>query len=141
MVIEKDDNGRLFELVEITTKGPEAELPKGYVFYDKGGASRKEIRVQWWNSSATTWRDIAMSVPDPADLPDSPLPTTIKQDIYPKNAKPVFFGHYWLTGKPVLQAQNALCLDYSAGTDGPLAVYCMQQPDARIETRNILTFG
>jgi hypothetical protein len=45
--------------------------------------------------------------------------------VYPETAKPVFFGHYWLTGLPVLQASNALCLDYSAGRDGPLMSYGM----------------
>jgi len=35
----------------------------------------------------------------------------------------VFFGHYWLSEKPTLQARNALCLDYSAGTTDPLVTY------------------
>ena len=47
----------------------------------------------------------------------------LKKAAYPASAKPVFFGHYWLTGEPVLQSPNALCLDYSAGKDGPLVAY------------------
>jgi hypothetical protein len=43
--------------------------------------------------------------------------------IYPVGDKPVFFGHYWMSGEPELQSANALCLDYSAGTDGPLVTY------------------
>lgn len=42
---------------------------------------------------------------------------------YPASANPVFFGHYWMTGTPVLQTSSALCLDYSAGKDGPLIAY------------------
>jgi hypothetical protein len=61
-----------------------------------------------------------MSVPDPGELPVTAPPAEVQKAIYPENAKPVFFGHYWLTGAPVLQAPNALCLDYSAGMDGPL---------------------
>jgi hypothetical protein len=38
-----------------------------------------------------------------------------------RDAKPVFFGHYWLPGPPELELPNALCLDFSAGKDGPLA--------------------
>jgi hypothetical protein len=28
-----------------------------------------------------------------------------------------------MSGEPELQSANALCLDYSAGTDGPLVTY------------------
>lgn len=39
------------------------------------------------------------------------------------NGSPLFFGHYWLTGTPVLQSDHALCVDYSAGKGGPLVAY------------------
>jgi hypothetical protein len=39
------------------------------------------------------------------------------------NAKPVFFGHYWMTGQPVLQSGSAACVDYSAAKEGPLVAY------------------
>lgn len=118
-----DKTHELFKLVEMTTKGPEISLPDGYVFVDKDGTKRSDVRVQWWRGDAKKWADIAMSVPDPDQLPSTPLPDTIMGSIYPKNAKPVFFGHYWLSGNPSLQAHNALCLDYSAGKDGPLIAY------------------
>jgi len=39
----------------------------------------------------------------------------------------VFFGHYWLTGMPEIEAPNALCLDYSAGIgDNPLVAYAWE---------------
>jgi hypothetical protein len=118
-----DHSSHLFPSVETTTKGPEAKLPEGFLIYDKEGVGRKEVRLQWWNGSACTWRDIAISVPDPDQLPDSNLPVSVKQSVYPEAAKPVFFGHYWFFGNPILQAHNALCLDYSAGRDGPLVSY------------------
>lgn len=37
--------------------------------------------------------------------------------------KPVFFGHYWMQGAPVLQAEQMACVDYSAGKGGPLVAY------------------
>ena len=118
-----DHNSQLFSLVETTTKGPEARLPEGYLIYDKEGVGRSDVRLQWWNGSAHKWKDIAISVPDPDQLPDSNLPASVTQSVYPAASKPVFFGHYWFSGEPVLQAQNALCLDYSAGTNGPLVSY------------------
>ncbi len=38
-------------------------------------------------------------------------------------AKPVFFGHYWLTGNLSLQSGRCACVDYSAGKGGPLVAY------------------
>ncbi len=77
---------------------------------------------------AVSWRDVAISVPDPEQLPDWKLPDEILTSAYPSDASPVFLGHYWMEGDPVLQAENALCLDYSAGFDGPLVSY-EAQPD------------
>ena len=118
-----DPADELFHLAEEITKGPEHRLPDGFAFRDKDGTHRDHVRLQWWNAGARTWRDIAISVPVPDDLPDVPLPGTLMAQTYPAHERPVFFGHYWLSGDPVLQAPNALCLDYSAGKDGPLVTY------------------
>jgi hypothetical protein len=43
---------------------------------------------------------------------------------YPKTAKPVFVGHYWLSAKrPELLAENVACLDYSVAKGGLLCAY------------------
>ena len=118
-----DKNDPLFSLVETITKGPEVALPKGYSFADKDGNIRHDVRVKWWNDKAECWRDIAMSVPETNQLPKTRLSKEVFGMSYPSDAKPVFFGHYWLTGMPVLQSHNALCLDYSAGKDGSLLAY------------------
>jgi hypothetical protein len=113
----------LYDLAEAVAKGPEARLPDRHSFMDKGEKVRRHVRLKWWNGDAQNWRQIAMSVPDINQLPDSPLPDDMLTTIYPAGDKPVFFGHYWMSGEPVLQSANALCLDYSAGTDGPLVTY------------------
>jgi len=120
-----DPDHALNDLVETITKGPDVPLPEGHSFADKDGNRRDEVRVKWWNGEGTSWADVAMSVPEPADLPTGKLPASVSEMAYPSSAKPVFFGHYWLTGAPVLQAKNALCLDYSAGKQGPLMSYFM----------------
>jgi hypothetical protein len=98
-------------------------LPDPHSFADQGKKVRRHVRVKWWNGDAQNWRQVAMSVPDISQLPDSPLPDDLLTTIYPASDKPVFFGHYWMSGEPELQSANALCLDYSAGTDGPLVTY------------------
>ena len=128
----------LHAIVEVTTKGPEADLPHGYSFRDKDGIERGEVRLQWWKRGATSWTELAMCVPDPGELPVTAPPAKVQDITYPAEAKPVFFGHYWLTGAPVLQAPNALCLDYSAGTDGPLVAYRLEDPTAPLSLARIV---
>jgi hypothetical protein len=49
---------------------------------------------------------------------------TIRYVVYPKEAKPVFFGHYWMEDTfPVIQAGNVVCLDYSIAKEGHLVAY------------------
>ncbi len=127
----------MFTLTEQLTKGPEAKLPDGHSITDKDGTVRQEVRLQWWNATARTWREIAISVPSMNDLPDGYLPEALMSQTYPRNQRPVFFGHYWLSGHPVLQAPNALCLDYSAGKAGPLVTYELTEPGAPLSLDKI----
>lgn len=132
LVEAADPASPLFAAAEEVTKGPEHPLPDGHAFIDKDGTERRKIRLRWWSGNARNWRDIAISVPDPHMLPDTPLPRGLRARTYPPTERPVFFGHYWLSGRPVLQARNALCLDYSAGTDGPLVTYLFEDGDGAV---------
>lgn len=113
----------LYRHVEIVTKGPELRLPGGCSYEDRDKKIRHDVRVAWWKRGAKTWRDIALSVKEDTELPVTPLKEELKGISYAETEKPVFFGHYWMTGIPVLQGTNVLCLDYSAGEDGPLLAY------------------
>lgn len=126
LVRSADKTDPLYRLVEEVAKGPETTLPEGVSFPDKDGTERSEVRLRWWRGGAASWREVAMSVPDPDILPAGPLPDHVRSHTYREDAPPVFFGHYWLTGTPRLQAPNALCLDYSAGKGGPLVTYAYQ---------------
>lgn len=127
LVRSADKTDPLYRLVEEVAKGPETGLPEGYTFLDKDGTERSEVRLRWWRGGAVSWREVAMSVPDPDVLPEGVLPDHVRSHTYREDARPVFFGHYWLTGAPRLQAPNALCLDYSAGKGGPLVTYLFEQ--------------
>jgi len=134
-----DSKHELYQHVETTTKGPEASLPAGFSFRDKDNNPREEVRVQWWKANAKRWSDVAMSVPESVQLPTTELPTEISSAVYSRDAKPVFFGHYWMTGQPIQQAANALCLDYSAGKDGPLIAYQIEEASShKISLFNIV---
>lgn len=44
-------------------------------------------------------------------------------DFYKPKEVPVFFGHYWMKGKPELQKSNVCCLDFSVAKGGHLVAY------------------
>jgi hypothetical protein len=70
-------------------------------------------------------------------VPDTPIrKELIKHYFYDKREKPVFIGHYWLTGKPELQAKNVACLDYSAGKDGEQISYRWNTGDKELKIEN-----
>ena len=111
----------MFKAVEALTKGIEIPLPQGFTFVDNGGTIRSRMRVRWWDKSATTYRKAALLTPaECAALPDSPIPD---HACMAADQKPVFFGHYWLNGKPGLQGPTSACVDYSACKGGPLVAY------------------
>lgn len=111
IALENDATG-FAEAVLTTLKGPEAELPAPHYFHDIKGHRRTALRLKWWQSGAMTWRDAALSVPDPETLPATPIEGDIAFRSYDADAKPVFFGHYKRLGSPAIDAPNAVCLDY-----------------------------
>jgi hypothetical protein len=133
--------GTFYDLVETVAKGPEARLPYPHSFEDKGGKDRHHVRVKWWNGDAKNWHQAAMSVPDINQLPDTPLPEDFLTIIYPSGDKPVFFGHYWMSGEPELQSANALCLDYSAGTVGPIVTYSHVAGSRDLSLKSVVIHG
>lgn len=131
------EGDELYYVVEAIAKGPEVCLPHPHSFEDKGGKVRRHVRVKWWNRDAQNWRQVAMSVPNINQLPDMPLPDNLLTTIYPVDEKPVFFGHYWMSGEPELQSTNALCLDYSVGTGGPLVTYAHVAGSQKLNLENV----
>lgn len=124
---EKDNaTPSIFKAVEAITKGIEIPLPEGHSFNDKYGKKRYRVRVRWWDSTATTYRKAACSLTEAelAELPDLEIPEYARVK-FPTD-KPIFFGHYWITGifgSHGSRSDIAACVDYSAGRGGPLVAY------------------
>jgi len=122
MVAASREGWMEFRAVEGLTKGVEVALPVGHSFLDKDGHVRPNVRVRWWDAMATTYRELAMIDDEQrAQLPNQMVPACAASTY--DDTKPVFFGHYWMTGSPVLQAPRIACVDYSAGKGGPLVAY------------------
>lgn len=112
----------LFHAVEVWLKGLETALPGGITFQDKRNKTRSEVRVRWWNHEATLLSDAAIvDEEDRKNLPGLEIPPAARYRY--ESTKPVFFGHYWMTGEPKPQGPLAGCVDFSVAKDGKLVAY------------------
>lgn len=116
----------LFDPINIFLKGPEMDLPDGITFRDAEGVLRKRARLRWWlDPKNATLRELSFQ--PGVELPALDVPADIKgRPFYGENERPVFFGHYWLTGLPKLIRDNVCCLDFSVAGyrgNGRLAAY------------------
>ena len=118
-----DPDHPLYGALEVLMKGWELQLPDNYSFNDKDGHLRKSIRTQWWLEENSTYRDIALGVPDIENLPDE----AVSSESMPgyDNKKPLFIGHYWLHASPlpVIKSQNVVCVDWCVADKGLLVAY------------------
>jgi hypothetical protein len=127
------------EAIDQTLKGKEMSMPEGLYFTDKDGTKRTEIRIKWWEDpSKMTYKSI--SVEPIEHLPELPidLSALASTSYYPSKDKMVFFGHYWLRGKPSLYKDNICCLDYSVAKGGKLVAYRLDE-ESRLD-RNKLVY-
>jgi len=124
-IVNSVKNGSLFNnAIEDTLKGKEVPMPNGQTFKDKDGILRENLRIIWWEDpSKSTYKELSMHPLE--SLPDTPVDVTklSNTNYYPKNEKPVFFGHYWLKEKPAIFRDNICCLDYSVADKGKLVAY------------------
>jgi hypothetical protein len=123
LVEAHDKNSHAHTVIEETLKGKEINIPEECAWQDKDGHFRTSNRIKWWmNPRKHFHREVLFNCPD--ILLDQPLPEHIKFNVYPADAPPVFFGHYWLEDKtPIVQSHNVICLDYSVAKGGSLVAF------------------
>ena len=83
-----------FEAIETLLKGKEIRLHNDASFRDKDDNLRHNIRVRWWDQSATSFRDVILG-PESArtHIPDDEIAGDHLVE-YSHKAPPVFLGHY-----------------------------------------------
>lgn len=112
--------------VEVLLKGIEIPLPAGTSYRDKDGARRNKTRVRWWIDPANASSKLADIAMPPADRQLRHLsvqPGVLAMLPGYHDEHPVFFGHYWFTGRPAPVAPRVACLDYSIAQGGILCAY------------------
>ena len=111
----------VFKAVECLTKGIEIPLPAGSPVSGQRRHVRNRVRVRWWDEDATTYRAAAMLSPDGMrGLPDLPLPAhaRVARTRQAGLLRPLLA--HW---HAVAAIQTSRCVDYSAGSGGPLVAY------------------
>ena len=138
-VAASEEGSDEFKAIETLLKGLEIPLPEPFSFNDKDGNERKRIRIQWWKKDAKTYRDYAQ-VPESElnNIPNTILPESVSNPEYPDTHKPVFFGHYWFTGKPEILKTNVACLDYSVANKEKLVCYRWNEGDTELSNDNFV---
>ena len=125
LVATSKEDSPEYDALERVLKGVEAPLPDGITMVDKEGTARKRVRVRWWldDLHARSIHEIARAPKhELAQIPTDAMACNI--DFALHTDKPVFVGHYWLTGAPVPLSSQVICTDYSAAADsGYLTCY------------------
>lgn len=123
LIASHQKNSKAYTVINDILKGKEFSIPEEYAWNDKDGHSRTENRYKWWvDPNHASYGDFLFNCPQP--LKDQMIEMDINAIIYPKEAPPVFFGHYWLEDPtPVIQSGNVICLDYSVAKGGYLVGY------------------
>ena len=123
-----DENSFIYQFLDRSLRGTSLRLPNGRSMTAKDGFIRRFFRTKFWNADPQNYNDVIFQPdPLPQDLQHSLLSPDEKQQLlyYGPDNKPLFIGHYWMSGLPAPLVKNIACLDYSAVKYGRLAAYRM----------------
>lgn len=112
--------GELYESCENVLKGYEYVLP--FYWKDGYGISRNTTRIKWFLDESTPLNLKNFSFHIKGFDMDEFNDVDFVFNFY-DNEKPIFFGHYWMKGEPLIISPKICCLDYSAVIGGYLAAY------------------
>ena len=103
------------------------------------GSPARRLRLRWWDTKANTYRKAAICEDELRNhLPDTPIPEHVC--IGYQSPKPLFIGHYWLSGKPAVQSEKVACLDYGAANEEPLLVAYRWNGEAELSSSNLIVY-
>ncbi len=129
-----------YSILETLLKGIELKLPGSAYYLDQEKNKRYDIRIKWWDNTATTYHDYAVVQDEKTRriIPKTNLPDDFKKPIYTDN-NPVFFGHYWFSGiKPEIINKHIACLDFSSGNGQKLVAYQWNEHDKFLSNDNFI---
>jgi len=151
LVAASDPDDALYGAVETLLKGPEISLAKYHQppYRDKDDHERDSARLQWWNGSGHTLRDLAEMGGNFTTMSGEPYPPLPQLEVpaeertYTHSDRiPVFYGHYWRQGRPergLDWTDYTACVDFSAVRGGSLVAY-RWSGEKRVREANYRTY-
>jgi hypothetical protein len=124
------------DAVEHILKGIEIELPEGVYFVDKEGFRRGRSRVAWWMDPSEGEELTVGDVVFPRSVTESSRAIAPEERALLSgydHEKPLFLGHYWLSGEPKPLTPRIACLDYSVAAGGKLVAYTFRGEEELLE--------
>lgn len=118
----------LYKSLDRLLRGTSLKLPDDRSMVAKDGMIRQFFRTKFWSKNPQIYNDVVFQPdPLPIDLAHMRLSSQEKEKLlyYAEDEKPLFFGHYWMSGVPAVIRSNIACLDYSAVKYGRLVAYRM----------------
>jgi hypothetical protein len=151
------EGNSLYEDIETILKGPEILLDDLGLppYFDKGDHVRHKARANWWHRKRNTQRQLinipagTMTALEPS-TPYPDLDDTREFSMHVPNYHgdvPVIFGHYWRQwsdeddwqeGAHIGWERGRLCVDFSAGKEGPLVAYRFSEGETEFHPRNFV---
>lgn len=114
----------VYSVFEELLKGKEFELAPEQSFLDKDGESRNKARIKWFQSVNNRRYNKDLFLGIDREFGEQAVDELILNKLPKYDSEiHVFFGHYWLSGKPESSNSNAICLDYSVARNGHLVAF------------------
>ncbi|HMN92220.1 MAG TPA: metallophosphoesterase [Hydrogenophaga sp.] len=117
-----EPSGRVRWARELLTCGLELPLSEGRYIVDKAGHRHDNVRVANWRHWAEEFHQLAL-VPKGQEEQLRGMEWPAELVISAIEGSPIFVGHHWFTGHPLIESPKLACLDWSAAADGPLVAY------------------
>jgi hypothetical protein len=121
-IVPEDQETPLIKARKLLTCGLEIPLPSGKFIEGKDGHKFYDVRIANWRDWATELQQVAL-VPAGQEELLKGMEWPAELVISAIEGAPIFVGHHWFSGHPVIESPKLACLDWSAAKDGPLVAY------------------
>ncbi len=115
-------DSELERMRKMLTCGLELKLPAGQYVEDKEGIRHDDLRIARWRHMANRLNEVAL-VPGGLNHKFDDIELAGVIELNEPKGPPIFIGHHWFSGQPLIESPKLACLDWSAAKDGPLVAY------------------
>lgn len=107
-----EKNSEYKRAVRAILQGIKIPIPENIKYFDRFGINRKKARIKWWEGNKREYNGTNL-LPSNKSLENTTFEASaeVQPIVYPKNDRPVFFGHYCLPPEEGKVHENLVCVD------------------------------